>query len=117
MGEELPRKGLSDTAKGGDWLDATTLPARGKEFTVVGTDYAPNFKKTENVPVLLLSDGTGKPLRFKVTNRQSAQKLIDAGVSDDLSGAEGRKVYLVPVDVMVAGANKKVAQIAEVVKA
>ncbi len=115
MGDELPRKSLGETAKsGGNWLNATTLPARGAEFTVVGTDFEPNFKRTENVPVLVVQNGTDKPVRFRVTNRQSAQKLLDAGVGDDLSGAVGLKVYLIPAAVTVAGASTTVAQIAEV---
>lgn len=119
MGDEnLPNKGLGATAtSGGNWLNATTLPPRGKEYTVVDTGFEPNFKRTENVPVLVLADGTHDTVRFKVTNRQSAQKLLDAGVGDDLSGAVGMKVYLVPVSVMVAGAAKTVSQIAEVIKA
>jgi hypothetical protein len=117
MGEELPKKGLENTAKGGNYLNAGNLPARGAEFRVTGVDWEPNFKKTENVPVLLLSDGHGPDLKYKVTNRASAQKLLDAGVTDDLAGAVGLKVYLIPAAVTVAGASKTVAQIAEVSKA
>ena len=114
MGDELPKRSLSDTAKGGNWLDASTLPARGKEYTVSGTDWAPNFAKDTMVPVLLLDNGTEKPLRFKVSNRQSAVKLIEAGVTDELTGAEGLKLYLIPVAVTAGGKPVTVAQIAEV---
>jgi len=116
-----PRKGLDEIAKGGDWLDASKLPPRGREYTVVGTDWAANFAKDALVPVLLLDDGSvsGKehPQRFKVTNRQSATKLKEAGVSTNLEGAEGLKVYLIPVAVTAGGKPVTVGQIAEIVKA
>lgn len=118
MGDNAtPRKGLDDIAKGGDWLDASKLPPRGKEFAVVGTDWSPNFAKDALVPVLLLDNGAEKPIRFKVTNRQSANKLLEAGVSTNLEGAEGLKVYLIPVAVTAGGKPVTVGQIAEVVKA
>lgn len=118
-GENAPkRRGLDDIAKGGDWFNAGELPPRGREYTVVGTDWAPNFAKDALVPVLLLSNGTGgAPSRFKVTNRQSATKLTEAGVTNDLTGAEGLKVYIIPVAVTAGGKPVTVGQIAEVTKA
>lgn len=109
------RRGLDAVAKGGgNWFDANKLPARGAEYRVVGTDFAPNFKKDAQTPVIIVQANGGEAMRLRVNSRTSAQKLLDAGVKPDLEGAVGMTVYLIPVRIQVGGAEKTIAQIAEV---
>ena len=112
------RRGLDAVAKGGgNWFDANKLPARGAEYKIVGTDFAPNFRKDAQTPIIVVQANGGEAMRLRVNSRTSAQKLLDAGVKPDLEGAVGLTVYLIPVRIQVGGAEKTIAQIAEVSRA
>ncbi len=116
---DVTAKGLSELAKGGgNYLSAKNLPPKGSYVTVVGIGTPePNFKKTYNVPVLMVDTGDGHPVRFKISDSANARRLTQAGIPDSLEGIVGVKLWLIPTERNITGSAVVLAQIAEVVKA
>lgn len=119
----LPRRGAHDGAQGaGAYLTPGIVGPRGREFTVVGSSWEPNYDEDALIPCLHLGAEDGEdPILFKITTKGNNRALDECGAGgtdeSSLATMTGTAIFVQATTVRTKSGESKVSlQIGEVLR-